>query len=188
MPKTFKFLRWSGKKAVAFLVLTLVLAVAAVGSTLAYIIVKTNSLENQFTPPNVDIVIVGDGIENTGDVIENTGDVPVYVRAAIVMNWVDENGNILSTAPVLDDMTFNEGWVRGSDGFYYYTSALHPNEEANELIKNAKAPTNVPAGYKLRIQVLASAIQATPDEAVVESWTAVTAVENGKLVIKEVTE
>ena len=176
MPKTFKFLRWSGKKAVAFLVLTVVLSVAAVGSTLAYIIVKTNSLENQFTPPNIDIEIAGDEIANRGDI-------PVYVRAAIVVNWVDAEGNILSATPELEELTLGEGWKKGSDGFYYYTSALAVGTTAPKLIASITPPTSTPDGYTLRIQVLSSAIQSTPAEAVVERWAAVTGVSGGALVI-----
>ena len=82
MPKTFKFLSWSGKKAIAFLVLTIVLSVATVATTLAYLIAKTNPIENTFTPPIIDVKIVGDNVE--GNYIQNTGDVPVYARVAIV--------------------------------------------------------------------------------------------------------
>lgn len=180
MPKTFKFLKWSGKKAVALFVLTIVLAVAAVGSTVAYIVTKTGEVKNTFTPPDLDIEI-------TGDVIENTGDVPVYVRAAIVANWVNEtDGSILSTQPELGEIPLKDGWVKGSDGFYYYTVALESKATAPELIESGKltVPTAPSADYTLQIQVLSSAIQSTPTEAVINSWTAVTGVNaDGSLII-----
>lgn len=184
MPKTFKFFIWSGKKAVAFLVLTVVLSVAIVGSTLAYIIVKTNELNNTFTPGEVEISI-------TGDDITNTGDTDVYVRAAVVVTWVDTNGVILSTTPVADTdytVAFNtaEGWTKGSDGFWYYTGVVKAANDGDDDV----APTLITSltqtddqkkdGYTLTVQVLSSAIQATPAEAVVGSWTSVEKVNDDK--------
>ena len=101
MSKTFQFFIWSGKKAVAFLVLTVALSLAIVGTTLAYIITQTDILQNIFEPAKVDIEIKGNDIENKSDV-------DVYIRAAVVVNWVDDNGTpedksddvILSTSPV----------------------------------------------------------------------------------------
>ena len=52
MPKTFKFLKWHGKKAVALLVLTVVLAVGMVGGTVAFIVTQTDALTNVFESKN----------------------------------------------------------------------------------------------------------------------------------------
>lgn len=186
MPKTFKFFIWSGKKAVAFLVLTVVLSVAIVGSTLAYIFVKTNELNNTFTPGEVDISI-------SGSTITNVEDTDVYVRAAVVVTWVNTtDGSTLSTMPVADTdytVAFNtaDGWTKGSDGFWYYTKVL---KAANDSNNDDVAPTLITSltqtdsqkkdGYTLTVQVLSSAIQATPAEAVVNSWTSVASVNNDK--------
>ena len=183
MPKTFKFFIWSGKKAVAFLVLTVVLSVAIVGSTLAYIFVKTNELNNTFTPGEVEISI-------TGDDITNTGDTDVYVRAAVVVTWVNTtDGSTLSTMPVAGtdyDIDFNKdtdstnGWVQGSDSFWYYVDApLEVGKTATTLINSITQKTTKD-GYTLTVQVLSSAIQATPAEAVVNSWTSVEKVNDDK--------
>ena len=193
MSKTFQFFIWSGKKAVAYLVLTVVLSAAIIGTTLAYIIVKTNELNNTFTPGEVDISI-------NGSTITNIEDTDVYVRAAVVVNWVDDNGTpgdktddvILSTMPVAGtDYTveFNTagGWVQGSDTFWYYTSG--------PLAEGATAPTLITSltqteqqkmdGYTLRVQVISSAIQAEPADAVFGAWTSVTGVDaSGKLTIE----
>lgn len=182
MPKTFKFLIWSGKKAVVLLALTVALSVAVVGTTLAYIIVKTNELNNTFTPGEVEISI-------TGDDITNTGDTDVYVRAAVVVNWVsDSDQSILSTMPVAGtdytvEFNTDEGWTKGSDGFWYYTS--RPLEAANDGDTD-NAPTLITSltqtdaqkkdGYTLTVQVISSAIQATPAEAVIGAWTSVSGV------------
>ena len=168
MPKTFKFLKWSGNKAVALFVLTIVLAVAAEGSTVAYIVTKTGEVKNTFTPPDINIDISGDNIANKGDI-------PVYVRAAVVVNWVNEtDGSILSATPVEGtdyEAVYNtdNGWAKGSDGFWYYKTALDPNVAAATLMKTVTQKTQKD-GYKLQVQVLSSAIQTTPASAVEQSW------------------
>ena len=182
MPKTFKFLKWSGTKAVALFVLTILLAVAAVGSTVAYIVTKTGEVKNTFTPPNLDIEI---NVANNE--IVNEGEVPVYVRAAVVVNWVNEtDGSILSATPVEGTdytITYNTagGWVKGSDGFWYYKTALDSEATAETLLSVTQTEAQAAAkpGYKLQVQVLSEAIQTTPASAVQESW-GVT-VENGTL-------
>lgn len=185
MSKTFQFFIWSGKKAVAYLVLTVVLSVAIVGTTLAYIITQTDILQNIFEPAEVNIEIAGDDITNTGDT-------DVYVRAAVVVNWVDGDGAILSTMPVAGvDYTveFNTagGWVQGSDTFWYYTGVV---KAANDSNNDDVAPTLITTltqtdaqkkdGYTLTVQVLSSAIQAEPADAVTGAWTSVESVNDDK--------
>lgn len=185
MQKTFHFLKWSGKKAILLSVLTIILAVAAIGATLAFIIVQTNPIENTFPPPNLSINII------EGNNIQNDGDVPVYVRAAVVVNWVDGEGAILSEQPTAGDytLTIADGWVQGADGFYYLATAPAEGDPAimTPLASKATAALITTAtqnttktGYTLRVQVLASGIQTTPVEAVQNSW-GVTVDGNGNL-------
>ena len=191
MSKTFQFFIWSGKKAVAYLVLTVALSVAIVGTTLAYIIVKTNELNNTFTPGEVEITM-------TGSTIKNVQDTDVYVRAAVVVTWVNDNGTpgdktddvILSTMPVEGTykdytITYNTdaNWVQGSDTFWYYKEPISKDESVT-LIDGVTANTTMD-GYTLRVQVISSAIQAEPADAVTGAWTSVTGVDaSGKLTIE----
>ena len=181
MSKTFQFFIWSGKKAVAFLVLTVALSLAIVGTTLAYIITQTDILQNIFEPAKVDVEIKGNDIENKSDV-------DVYIRAAVVVNWVDEDGVILSTSPVAGtDYTLSTatGWTQGSDGFYYYLSKVPPTSDPTSIkLLESITQNKTKDGYTLRVQVLSSAIQAEPAEAVKLSWTCVTGVKaNGDLIV-----
>ena len=180
MPKTFKFLRFTGKKAIALLALTIVLSVAVVGGTLAFIITKTNALTNIFTPAKVDINI-------DGNEVENTGDIPVYVRVAVVANWVekDANGNVVaihSTTPTVN-IAMSSNWVLGSDGFYYYKLPVAAGDKITP-VENVTSDAAPSSDYTLQVQVLSSAIQSTPTSAVINVWTAVTGVEaNGNLIV-----
>ena len=184
MPKTFKFFKWSGKKAVAFCVLTVVLALAIVGATLAIIIDVTDSITNTFPPAKVEVSI-------TGDDITNVGDTAVYVRATVVVTWVNTtDGTTLSTTPVqgIDyTITYNTAgnWAKAADGFWYLTVPVAANATAPALINNITQTTM--EGYTLTVQVLSSAIQATPTDAVLAGWaTGVSSVNaNGVLQIKQ---
>lgn len=167
MPNKFQFFKWSNKKAVAFFVLIIAVTILVIGSTIAYVIAKTNSLENRFTPPNLDIEI---GQSNT---IVNSGDIPVYVRVALVSNWVNTtDGSTLSTAPnVVYVFADPDQWVQGSDGFYYYKKPLAATASIRTLESaTITNDTTIPDGCKLQVQVLSSAIQSTPAEAVAEAW------------------
>ena len=186
MSKTFKFLIWSGKKAVAFLVLTVALSLAIVGTTIAYIIVYTESLKNTFTPPVVDIE--SDAV--AGNIINNGSDVDVYLRAAVVVNWVNNSDDsILSTKPVEgadEDYTLDLGnnWVKGSDGFYYYTLKVAPGSADIRVLDAVTCPTVTNGNYTLTVQVISSAIQAAPTDAVVGAWKSVSGVNgDGSLII-----
>ena len=153
------------KKALAFLALMIALAVMAVGTTLAYVIVKTASINNVFTPPIVDVSL-------NGNEVKNTGDIDVYARVAIVANWVnEEDGSILSTNPKVT-ITLEDGWAKISDdGFYYLTTKLAPGTASTPVSSAALADgETTPSGYKLQVTVLASVIQATPAEAVEAAW------------------
>ena len=177
-----KALRW----ATAFSAALVILAVIAVGTTLAFVIAKTKPIENTFTPPDVDVELsmAGDVTNVKDNLVINDGDVPVYARVAVVATWVKtENGveQTYSTAPEVE-ITLNGGWEQGTDGFYYLTAPLAAGDNSAP-IASVGAPTNTaPEGYTLKVQVLASVIQSTPENAVEEAW-GVT-VENGIIIIK----
>ncbi len=180
MNKTFSFFRWTGKKAVLLFVLSVALIVTSVNVTVAVLLTKTEPIENTFTPPVLHVSL--EGIDD----IKNTGDVPVYVRAFSVVNWVstDNEHTILSTRPE-EDVDFKvefhtDGWFLASDGFYYFENALAPGEELH-LFDMVTQLVEKP-GYELRFEILSSAIQANPTEAVEEAWRAVKVADDGTLV------
>ena len=176
MPKQFMFLKWSGKKAVAFLVLTIVLLTAVIGTTLAYLVVLTDTITNDFVSPNIEVQLANNKITNKGDVT-------VYVRATAIARLVDAEGKILATTPAIT-LTPNEGWTQGSDGFYYFQNAIAPNATAVSFVKTAAPLDSVDGNYTLQVTVLSEAIQANPADAVTSSWAAVSAVNSdGTLVV-----
>lgn len=167
------------KKWSLLLVSMLLIAAVAVGSTVAYIVTSTDALPNVFHPTGI-TVDVDEKFENDvkSDVtIRNTGTTAAYIRAQIIVTWKDANGNVAATKPVLDTdytmtLDLNNGWFQGSDGFYYYSKSVEPNAKTSVLITKCEklADATVPAGYDLSVEIIASGIQSTPDDAVTEAW------------------
>ncbi len=87
----------------------------------------------------------------------------VDVRAAIVISWKNENGDILSQKPVKDEdyeIIMGGNWVNKNDGFYYYNQAVNSGGETGILIEKCKPLKNAPvAGYTLDVQIIAQTIQ-----------------------------
>ena len=180
----------------------MLLLLATVGTTLAYIFTETKPVENTFNPSKVSCAVVENNgtpvtgsVTNTGDIkenvqIKNTGDTDAYIRVKVVVNWMDEAGTkVWATKPVEGadgdyTITYNlgNGWFNGGDGFYYYSKAVSPEELTTILINEAKQLKSAPQTpdgiqYCLSIEIVASAIQSTPETVVEEQW-GVT-VENG---------
>ena len=175
----------------------MLLLLATVGTTLAYIFTETNPVENTFNPSKVACAVVENNgtpvtgsVTDTGNVkenvqIKNTGDTDAYIRVAVVVNWMSEDGTkVWATKPVKStdgtdgDYTIsyaeNTGWEKGSDGYRYYTKSVLPTDGSNLtgiLISEAKVLKNAPQeGYYLSIEIVASAIQAKPTSVVTSQW------------------
>lgn len=135
----------------------------------------------------------GDNVKQNVDVTNN-GNVPIYVRAQVNIYWQDANGNQLWDEPYIDEMstgvipdgTLNMGddvyesipsftldsgvWVKGADGYYYWTLPLDPETTTSVLIDEFTfyyAPND---GRKLVCDIAVQGIQADPADAVTEAW------------------
>ncbi len=160
----------------------LVLATVAVGGTLAYLIDTTDEVVNTFEPTSVPIEVeeAFDGNTKKDVKIRNNGNIPAYIRATYVVNWEDEEGNILGTPPVKDeDYTIElniKDWIE-CDGYYYHTKPVAANGETAVFIMTCSlekdesgVPVTPPDGYYLRVDVLAQSVQSTPKTAMEELW------------------
>lgn len=151
------------------------LLLATVGGVYAFLFAETDPLTNRFDPVVVTCAVEEqfDGNVKRDVCIRNTGDIDAFIRAAVIINWVGADGKVLSKAPVAGtdyNVTWSEdGWVQSSDGFWYYRTAVASGDATAMLIQQI-APTNAPEGYSLQVQILATAIQADPPEAVENAW------------------
>ena len=171
-------------------ILTLVLALAVVGVAVGGVVAwltASGQVQNQFevgeVKPTVNEKGPDDGDFESGvdtvkkDVsVTNSGNVPIYVRAQVNIYWQDANGNQLWDEPeVGTDYTIERGdalgtnWVKGADGFYYWTKPLDPNVKTDNLLDSL---TNNSIGEypQLVCDIAVQGIQADPTEAVEEAW------------------
>ncbi len=169
------FFRKLNKKSLLIIALTVVVLLATVGGVLGYLYSRPQPITNEFTPSFVTCE-VEEAFENgvKQDVaIRNTGNVNAFIRAAVVVTFQDSDGKVLATAPKEGtDYTVKwaqNGWMKGSDGFWYHGAEVEPNELTANLIETATAIT-APDGFSLNIRIIATAIQSNPTQAVQEAW------------------
>ena len=204
--------RYINKMSIIITSVALLLSVV-VGTTLAYIFTKTYPVENVFTPSKVACAVVENGnFPVTSDEvsvsikenvqIKNIGDTEAYIRVAVIVNWKNnESGAVYAKGPARTDYTIdyaqNTGWVKGVDGYWYYTlpvSAVDDSEtrDVDETLTNVlidrcvPVDGKVPGGYHLSVEIVASAIQSTPTDVVTTQWiSGVEKVDGTILVIKQ---
>ncbi len=154
----------SYKKAILALSLALLLTVSIFG-TLALLSTDAEPVVNTFTPTKVpnEVVETIEGNVKKEVQIKNTGNIDAYIRAAVVINWVDKNGNVYAHAPAADtDYAINwtmTDWVK-KDGFYYYTKPVAPGATTKTLFTDCKVIGTPPTGYQLSVEIMAQSIQA----------------------------
>ena len=186
----------TARRAPLALIVALV-GILAVGGTAAWLATSTNEVKNTFEPTEVTCA-VSETFENnvkSNVKVTNTGDVDAYVRAAVVINWVDAEGKVVAQVPeeygyaLTGSLPASSKWVKGADGFYYYAEAVAPGASTVENLIDSIAPTFEGTGEQtcfLSVDILAGAIQAEPDAAFNESWGASSGLmaSNGKLTAK----
>lgn len=190
-----RFKRKNYSKAYILIVSLALVFIAAVGIVSAYILLSTDQIVNTLTPVKNEIEVVEQLTQVKKDVsIKNSCDYTAYIRAKIVVSWVelDSNGqptgNVSGIKPALGrDYSLYMGsdkWIKGEEGFYYYTLAVPSNRNTETLIDEAVLleTAKTPADYKLSIDILASSIQAEPKEAVEEAW-GLSVDSNGALIV-----
>lgn len=179
------------KKRISVILAAILLVTAAVGTTVAFLVDKTPSVENAFYPTVVTCQVLesfdaGANVKQNVSV-QNTGDVFAYIRTAVVVTWVSKtSGSTYGGAPLAGtDYTVTmgpDGWVRGTDGFYYCTAPVAAGDKTPTLLETvAPVEGRAPEGYVLSVQIVASAIQAEPAQAVLAAWSGVTVHDDGSL-------
>lgn len=151
------------KKSIALIALIVILS-CAVGGTLAWLVDVTNPVNNTFTPGNITCEIheTNSGGEKSNVTVTNTGNADAYIRAAIVINLVDNEGNILAQTPTAGTdftMTLGGDWQQIED-YYYYRGAVTAGGTTTNLINSCEENATGHDGYHLQVTILSEAIQA----------------------------
>lgn len=100
-------------------------------------------LENKFAPSEASVEVeenLGRAKENV--VVRNTGDTAAWMRAELVVCWVDEAGKVVGRMPVQgEDYSLERadpsGWLEGADGLSYHVLPVEPGEATEILVRRA---------------------------------------------------
>ena len=162
-------------KAIALFFSILLLAVVAVGGTVAFLITQTDPVVNTFTPSHVTCEVTEsfNGTVKSSVNVTNTGDTEAYIRVKLISYRVNTSGQRIGGTATVPEFTPGTNW-KEYHGFYYYTlPVVAGGEPANDLIGESGITlvqyTDVDGGKQV-IEVMAEAIQSKPAQAIGESW------------------
>lgn len=162
---------------ITLLIALLLFSALAVGGTVAWLTANATPVENTFTPSHV-ACRVDESFNSTTGVksnvnVTNTGDTEAYIRVKLVTYRVNDAAQHIGGTATIPTFTPGAGWVKHTDGYYYYTSPVKPNEKPKADLINSITLTgsyNDADGGKQVIEVMAEAIQSQPPAAVKEAW------------------
>ena len=166
------------KKSLILLASLLLAVCLTVGGTLAFLVATDGPLPNTFTPSQVTTSVTektAGGVKSEVK-IQNTGDTEAYIRAAIIVTWQNENGEVYGKVPVAgSDYTITWGsskWDRETtDGFYYYADPVAAGASTEALIASIQPGAACPdSDYKLNVEIIGSGIQSKPTSVVANEW------------------
>lgn len=161
----------NGKRSLAALIALVLIICVAVGGTIAYIVTRTDKVENKFTPADVKIEIheTFDGTNKSSITVENVDNpqnVPCYIRVKLVSNMQDADKNVIGSAAI-NSFKLGDNWFDGGDGCYYYKDVVNVGASTANLLANGEKITLTNGQV---VEVLAEGIQATPIDAVKDAW------------------
>lgn len=147
------------------LIAVLLLISTAVGSTAAFLVTKTEPVEEAFAYAQVSCQVT----DTMG--VKNTGTAQAYIRASYAVNWLDGEGNIAAVTPEGYSCDLEKGiqWEEGGDGYFYYPAPVAPGGETPSLLTYSVSYPEDPE-YTLSVEVVAEAIQSNPAEAAEDAW------------------
>lgn len=145
------------KPALLALAAVVVLCTGVFLNTLAWLSDGEKKVKNTFDTAQVTCEISEnfDGVEKKDIEVKNTSDIYAYMRVAVVCNYVNAKGEITGRADLPAGLTLGNNWIKGSDGYYYYTYPLVPNGYTAILFQE-----EINDGNGLQVTILAEAIQA----------------------------
>ena len=169
------------KLAILFIAVVMLIG-AVVGSTVAFLVTKTAPVENKFTYASVSCAVseTFNGATKEKVQIKNTGTTDAYIRATYVVSWLNKDGSIApvpqGTIPNGYALSISENpdkaWTKGTDGYFYYLTPVAPGGLTDGSLVNCTVtyPQGVEPEYILSVEILATAVQSTPANAVREAW------------------
>lgn len=158
-----------------------------ISTTFAYLFATTSEKRNVFVPGVVDCDVVEefDGTNKTSIKIQNTGNTSAYIRVNLISYYQNADGEVIAKTAYVPEFTLADGWVHGSDGYYYYRYPIAPDALTDEMLGSSIVVTKDDNNSQV-IEVMAEAIQADPHDAVIDSWTSAAGVQGDDSLLIEV--
>lgn len=162
------------KKTGTLLFSLVLLLTMMIGGTLAYLTMKTDPIQNVFTPSHVSCSVKEDfdGTTKTNVNVTNNSDISAYIRVKLVSYRVNDAGQHIGGTAALPTFTLGTNWVKYGE-YYYYTKPVAANGSPATNLTDSMTLTgsyNDADGGKQVIEVMAEAIQSVPASAVVSAW------------------
>ena len=175
--RKLKLLQSKQSLAIKLVICLILLLMISVGGTIAFVVTHTSEIRNTFTESVVKCEVdetFKDNVKSNVS-IKNTGDTTAYIRAFVNVTWMNESGQVASVSPKSTDYRIDysdSGWLKGSDGYYYYSLPVQPNNKTAVLINSCELleTASAPDGYYLSVEIVCSAIQSTPVSVVSNIW------------------
>ena len=176
--KKLQLLQSKQSLAIKLVICLILLLMISVGGTVAFVVTHTSEIKNTFTESVVRCEVSETFSNNVKSnvSIKNTGDTTAYIRAFVNVTWMNTSGEVASISPIEStDYTIDysfAGWIKGSDGYYYYSLPVEPNNNTAVLINSCQLleTASAPEGYYLSVEIVCSAIQSTPISVVSDIW------------------
>ena len=175
--RKLKLLQSKQSLAIKLVICLILLLMISVGGTIAFVVTHTSEIRNTFTESVVKCEVdetFKDNVKSNVS-IKNTGDTTAYIRAFVNVTWMNESGEVASVSPKSTDYRIDysdSGWLEGSDGYWYYSLPVQPNDKTAVLINSCQLleTASAPDGYYLSVEIVCSAIQSTPVSVVSDIW------------------
>lgn len=161
----------SKSKRILLTALIALILTAAVGGTVAWLTTSAGPIKNIFDPSRVTCEIneTFAGSVKTDVSVKNTSDIPAYIRVALVAAWQDASGNAAGgKGSWTPSFIPGNDWIKGGDGYYYYTKAVAAGANTGALIDSITLAAD--GDFKQALTICAEAIQANPAAAVQDAW------------------
>ena len=163
------------KPIVKTLLSILLVAVVLVGGTLAYLVASDHPVLNTFRLAKVTTEIEEEGSTNAdkaAKVTNNSEASAVYVRAKVVVSSEDVDPSLIivtdeqyntSNDPSDPEQVNTPYWVKGGDGFYYYSAILQPDSSTEALFTGVTVDSSVPETATFSVGVYQESVLAPAD-------------------------
>lgn len=184
------------RKPIILIVSLMLLLVAMVGGTVAFLRAASGQVTNTFTPGEAKITI-NEKVTSTSksDITftnpDKDGDnnslntVPVYIRATLVIYWTDtfdlsDDGVDNPTEQIIPmpagakiegGTVLGTGWFKVDDSdIYYYSEPVAPGSSTTVMLDTITVTVPDGSTAQCHIDVRAEAIQAEPENVVMTAW------------------